>query len=493
MKVTKIIFTTALIALCTAAFADDSGLVTYSDLTVNPVSEKNNATEGTFTLPLDSFVDVNSWNTVNTGIFTLEGAYTSNNTIDASLAKSFKNVYFGTYFYDNLSQSSSFTDTTTVESTNGATTIDNEYIVSSRPVTDIKFAFLAGWKNWGFKFNMKFGGYTRNDGNTFGGFTDSIETNNSYAGTDVITNRNFLSITPMLEAGTAFSVNGLTVIPHALFAVGFDPKETVIKSTDALGNTTTTTTQYYTYSTVNYLSYTRLVFGLGSGIDFGGSNTFKQSANADVVATVYLFPETIESKTNTNSSDASETTITQNQFKISLDPSYTFEAAVTDTVSINGKVKLPMQVYNFSHGHTTVTSTTSGVTTTTYDTISDYNRTVFFAAPSLALGVSHALTPDKFFLNYGVSIAMSSFTLEKIKTVYDRTASSSEENTNYSSTVENDTTKTENLDMAFSLGFTYQPFANLVIDTAATVSTVNPSLGTFWSNCNFAVQGTIRF
>src|SRR5574344_2819950 len=111
MKVTKIIFTTALIALCTAAFADDSGLVTYSDFTVNPVSEKNNATEGTFTLPLDSFVDVNSWNTVNTGIFTLEGAYTSNNTIDASLAKSFKNVYFGTYFYDNLSQSSSFTDT----------------------------------------------------------------------------------------------------------------------------------------------------------------------------------------------------------------------------------------------------------------------------------------------------------------------------------------------------------------------------------------------
>src|SRR5574344_983378 len=112
MKVTKIIFTTALIALCTAAFADDSGLVTYSDFTVNPVSEKNNATEGTFTLPLDSFVDVNSWNTVNTGIFTLEGAYTSNNTIDASLAKSFKNVYFGNYFYYNLSQSSSFTYTT---------------------------------------------------------------------------------------------------------------------------------------------------------------------------------------------------------------------------------------------------------------------------------------------------------------------------------------------------------------------------------------------
>jgi len=211
------------------------------------------------------------------------------------------------------------------------------------------------------------------------------------------------------------------------------------------------------------------------------------------VATVYLFPETIESKTNTNSSDASATTITQNQFKISLNPSYKFEAAVTDTVSINGKVKLPMQVYNFSHGHTTVTSTTSGVTTTTYDTISDYNRTVFFAAPSLALGVSHALIPDKFFLNYGVSIAMSSFTVDNSKTVYDRTASSSEETTTYSSTVEKDTTNTGDFDMAFSLGFTYQPFANLVIDTAATVSTVNPSLNTFWSNCNFAVQGTIRF
>lgn len=478
MKTTKILSVIAALSIASSAFAD---VTTYGSLTKSPQSKTNIATAGTVTFEADNLVDVNGWSGVQTGNVLTYTGFDSATNIDLAFAKAFNKMYCAGYFYGNLMNNLVKTDSTTVTTSAGTDLTDSETVLFNSINSTIldNLSFLFGIGNWGFKGTVDFSGYY-----------SSSDTKDNLTGAtvpDSTTTNNFLRVTPVLEGGTTVALGKITLTPHFLASFIFAPQTTTTKKINSSNVTTTTTTEYVVNGGTTTYSKNILALGAGTGIDLGG-DTVKQFVNADLLAQIIFSPETISS----NDTTSTVINMKQNAFLVSLDPSYVVQFQAAENIKVNFKVTSPMEVSYYSHEHQITTATVAGVTTTTYDTVASSDQLIFEVMPTFAIGLSHTIKPDTFILNFGVKSSIGDFVIKNASTTKDRTASSSDETTNYSDVKKDTTVSIGTIANVLSIGFTYLPAKNISIDAAAMLSQMNPSLNTFWTSL-FSIQAIIKF
>lgn len=486
MKTTKILSVIAALSIASSAFAD---VTTYSSLTKSPQSKTNIATAGTVTFEADNLVDVNGWSGVQTGNVLTYTGFDSATNIDLAFAKAFNKMYCAGYFYGNLMNNLVKTDSTTVITSAGTDLTDSETVLFNSINSTIldNLSFLFGIGNWGFKGTVDFSGY----------YSSSDEKDNLTGATilDKTTTNNFLRVTPVLEGGATVALGKITLTPHFLASYIFAPQTTTINETNSSNVTTTTTKEYMTLTSsgITTTTYSKniLALGAGNGISFGG-DTVKHCINADLLAQIIYSPETIYSASTSDGSSSTVVNMKQNALLGSLDPSYVVQFQANENIRVNFKVASPMEVSYFSHEHQITTATVAGVTTTTYDTVASSDQLMFEVVPTYAIGLSHAIKPDTFILNLGFKSSIGDFIIRKTSTTKDRTASSSDETTNYSDVKKDTTVSIGTIANVLSIGFTCMPAKNISIDAAAMLSQMNPSMNSIWTGL-FSIQAVVKF
>ena len=158
-------------------------------------------TQNTFKTDVDSFLDVNDWNTVKPanwfGFMDLSSSY----FYGTGFAKDFKNFYLGAYYYGRMLSGIQNSTTTTDTTSGGTTTVDAEDI-SNKNSPYNKFYVLAGIGNWGIKAGCLLYNY-----DVYKSANDTV------AGTESSSHVDSSNYIPHVSAGTTITTQNVVFKP----------------------------------------------------------------------------------------------------------------------------------------------------------------------------------------------------------------------------------------------------------------------------------------
>jgi len=446
-------------------------------------------TQNTFKTDVDSFLDVNDWNTVKPanwfGFMDLSSSY----FYGTGFAKDFKNFYLGAYYYGRMLSGIQNSTTTTDTTSGGTTTVDAEDI-SNKNSPYNKFYVLAGIGNWGIKAGCLLYNY-----DVYKSANDAV------AGTESSSHVNSSKYIPRVSAGTTITTQNVVFKPWAGLEYTIKPQTSVYKTV-----TTADTIEANVYNPQNLLGVK-----LGTDIGFKPTETVGQNLNLEFdFSTGMNFDNTTFTCTD-SASDATRTTYkdTYNCFT-RFWPKYTIKLTPAERFKINVAASCLVD-YSYDYtGHSDTKETVAGTSTTYYGqkgtytaATSTYSRTndqndvttnkISFA-PMLQAGLQFAVVPDKFIWNSGIAIYPSNLDISFINTKTDIATPGETEKTNY--TYNNDTVRTAWGDVLTYLGtgFIYYLTDKIQFDVSYNIyDFTGTSFHKIWNNSYFALSVSAKF